>query len=152
MADEYIEEVVRKGDLGSDLLAEICARTFDNSPYANKRTFQPVLWLPEGFDVVVFQAAGDPKLEGRDHACSLVEILAARSRLIGASPVGFANVIDSRTGDLSLLEELGMGMRDAADRHNLVILNGENAILGDRIRSANMVGTMVAIVKNGKAG
>lgn len=145
MADEYIEQVVRKGDSGSDLLAALCAETLDKR-YVEIVGGKLALKVPAGHDVVVFQAAGNPDLERGMHAASLVERLVQRCELLRAVPLGMANVIDSRTGDFSILEELAKGMVSAANRHGISIVNGENAILGDRVQTANMVGTLVSMV------
>jgi phosphoribosylaminoimidazole (AIR) synthetase len=153
MDKDYMRSVVKKGDEGSRLLAELCAPTLDNTPYLarKERSMGGVntLLFPDDKDVLIFSAAGDNDKEGKQHAASLVERLIIRAEIFNAEPVGFANVIDSSTGDLGLLACLAEGMVSASNKHGVAILNGENAILGDRVKSANMVGTLIALIPKG---
>ena len=150
--DEYIREVVEKGDEGSKLLAARTAPTLKNSPLVRivreGMNGIAVLDIPEDCCVIVHSCTGDPKAENlKEHAFSLVEKLITDVDLIEASSIAFVNVIDSSTGDLKLLEEIAEGLVEGANRYSLAIMNGENAILGNRItKGANISGTMISIM------
>src|SRR3989344_767475 len=153
--DEYIKEVVNKGDKGSALLAQICSPTLSNSSYVNiireGMNGLAVLRFPKDKLVVVHSIGGNPheKNIGK-YAESLVDRLAAGSEKIGATPVGFADVIDAREINLNLVENFGNSLARKADSYKLAILNGELAGLGDRVTvPANISGTMISMVPRG---
>jgi phosphoribosylaminoimidazole (AIR) synthetase len=154
--DWYREEVIRKGDKGSKLLAKLCtAPTLDNCEYVDviKEGMNglAVLRVPEDYYVVVHSAGGDPEAEDlAEHASTLVDKLVDQAKSIGATPVAFADVIDSNTGDKSMLETIASALVSKANEYNLTIMNGENAILGPRINpdaQANVSGTMISLMK-----
>lgn len=149
----YNDEFIRKGDEGSRLLAALAAETYGNSKQLiaqeqgmNANVF---LKIPEGYHVLVHSGTADPHIsDPAEYAVSLVEYLAMQARLLKATPLGFANVIDSSDGNLQLLEKIGRGMVNAANENGLVLLNGENAIMGDRVSHVNMTGTMISMIQS----
>jgi len=151
--DDYIQEVIKKGDEGSALLARVCAPTLKNCEYVDVlrqgMNGMSVLRLPKGYFAVVHSAGGCPEFKDvRKHAASMVVKLSDQARKIGAQPLAFANVIDSRKGDSSMLEDIANAMVEQADRFKLAIMNGENAILGSRVNcDANVSGTMISMIK-----
>lgn len=153
--DDYINNVIAKGDEGSRLLASITAPTLKNDLNLGKvRIVQDgmnglaVLDVPRNYAVVVHSVGGDlaeTDLEGYTH--SLVGNLFATS-LPRSYPVAFANVVDSNSGDIEMLRTIGESLRDAADTFGMAILNGENAVLGDRVSSeANLSGTLISLME-----
>ncbi len=154
--DPYLRDVVARGDKGSALLYGMAKVTCEKSPYARQinhpgKSFF-VLNIPKGHNVYVHSASGDPiELGVKEHATSLVERLCKQAETLGATPIAFANVIDSHDGDLSMLEKIAGALVSEASKRNLAILNGENAILGSRIPAfvqANVSGTMISISAN----
>ena len=150
--DDYLTDVIQRGDQGSHFLGNRCAPTLRNCPYVKiiKGPIQNVgvLDLPETYDVVVHSATGDPKItDVHEHARSVVTRLCLQAQQLGVTPIAFANVIDSRTGDLKMLEAAVTGLVKEANSRGLAIMNGENEILGDRVvPEANIMGTMISIV------
>ena len=151
MNDNYLADVIQRGDEGSQLLARLTEPTRRNNTHT--RTISSgmnsiaVLDIPEQYDVVVHSATGDPALtDPAAYTASMVERLVEKALALKARPLAFANVIDTPQGDLSLLEIIGTTLQKEADQHQLSILNGENAILGERIRQANVSGTMISLL------
>ncbi len=152
---DYVKTVIKKGDKGSKLLAGICTPTLRNKP-------EFVQILEEGMNgvvvlknlsdyvVAVHSAAGDPKERDLErHTASMVERLMYQAINIGARPIAFADVIDSNTGDISLIKLVGNTLVREANSFGISILNGENAVLGRRINpkyQANISGTMISII------
>lgn len=153
IVDDYIKKVIEVGDEGSKFLAAKCAPTLKNSEFVDVleegMNGIAVLRIPKDYEVIVHSVGGDPKIKDLEaYASSLVDRLVLQSNIIGATPVAFANVVDSRTGDLSMLEKIANGLLQGANSHKLAIVNGENAILGDRVNcDANLSGTMISIRK-----
>ncbi len=149
--DSYIEKVIERGDEGSELLAKRAAPTLRNSKYVRVISGgmhgMAVLRVPEDCCVVVHSASGKREEEDvENHATSLVYKLLRQADHINVEPVAFADVIDSSTGETDMLNRVMDGLVGRANRHMLAILNGENAILGERItREANVSGTMVSL-------
>src|SRR3989338_6138832 len=138
--DDYLANVIQLGDQGSNLLAKRCASSLRNSPYVKiiqgPTQNVAVLDLPQQYDVVVHSAIGDPTITGvEEHARSMVVRLHEQAQRIGVTPVAFANVIDSRTGELKMLEAAVTGLVHEANNKGLAIMNGENTM-----------GTMISIV------
>lgn len=154
--DDYLKNVVALGDEGSELLARICAPTLRNNDKVRviKQGMNgiAVLEIPDGYDVVVHAAGGNPKEKDiKLYAASVVERLIKQAKDIEAQPLAFADVIDSQKGDTQLIKEIADVLVERAGNYKLAILNGENAILGDRVvGDANISGTMISIVKKGK--
>ncbi|MDO8555912.1 MAG: hypothetical protein Q7R96_01930 [Nanoarchaeota archaeon] len=149
--DDYIQTVIQQGDEGSRLLANITAPTLKNNAYVDVvqsgMNGVAVLRIPENYAVVVHSASGHPeKTNIKEHTASLIRRLLEQAQNIGATPIGFADVIDSRTGDLSLLTDIATTLAVETTRHNVAILNGENAILGERVTEANVSGTMISMI------
>jgi len=153
--DRYIKDVIERGDEGSAFLAAKCAPTLKNCEYVDVlregMNGLAVLRIPQEYCVVVHSACGDPSMRfPHAYAASLVNELYSQARRVNATPVGFADVIDARVGDRALIEELADGMIEIANYHKLAIMNGELAILGDRLNcDANMNGTMISISPKG---
>jgi len=149
----YLEEVIGTGDKGSRILAEITSKSRKNSEYFDVIDSPlgsiPVLRIPEKYFVIVHSATGESdEYDPEKHAYSLVQELEFMSRQFDATPVAITNIIDSRKGEPELLEIIARSLCRAADDYGVVIMNGENAILGDRVRAkANISGTMLSIVK-----
>lgn len=154
--DIYISNVIVQGDKGSKLLAAITAPTLKNSQFVevldDGMNGTAVLRLPRHFAAVVHSTSGDPsKKNMAKHAASLVDRLVEQAKTIGATPIAFANVIDSRTGDNSLIKDIGASLAEKADRGGYAIMNGENAVLGDRMNcDANVSGTMISVIDESK--
>lgn len=153
--DDYIKKVIEVGDDGSKLLAAKTASTLKNSKFVSilqkGMNGIAVLRIPDEYYVVVHSSGGNPDTHDlNNYAISMVDNLVTQANLIGATPIAFANVIDSNTGDLSMLEQIASRLVSAANGHKLAILNGENAILGQRVNAeikANVSGTMISIIK-----
>ena len=150
--DEYIQQVIQLGDEGSKLLNAITAPTLRNSEYVDVleggMNGLAVLRVPKNMNVVVHSASGDPNLSDlKAHTISLVDRLFLQSENIEGIPIGFANVIDSNSGDQDVLKLIGNTLTMMANEYGLAILNGENAILGNRVNGlANVSGTMISLV------
>ncbi len=152
---DYVQDVVKKGNEGSDLLRAICAPTLKNCGLIDViENIGPVLRIPEDQCVVVHSTGGEPELEDLSkHAESMVENLMLEAKLYGTSPIAFANVIDSNSGDADMLETIARALVHQANEHGLAIMNGENAILGDRVSAdaqAIVSGTMISVVEKSK--
>ncbi len=148
--DTYIENIIRKGDEGSALLAARAAPTLKNSPYVeivdDSMNGLSVLRLPKKSCVVVHSAGGNPlEYNPIRYAASAVDNLELHSTMLDVKPLAFANVIDSSTGDSYVLSQLMEGFVQKANEYRLAIMNGENAILGQRVRPANVSCTMIGL-------
>jgi hypothetical protein len=152
--DEYLEQVVGKGDEGSSLLAKITAPTLKNCRFVDvvKEGMNGVAvlnHLPQDYVVVVHSVGGDPRIkELVPYVESMVDRLVDTSRFYGLEPLGFADVIDASKGEIKDIEAIGKALVEKANEYNIAILNGELAILGDRVNGvANVMGTMISITK-----
>ncbi len=149
--DDYIKNVVMKGDEGSVLLAQKFRPTLRNSELVDVlqegMNGVAVLRIPRDHVALVHSSGGYAKEKDVElHAASVVYRLVEQARAVGAVPVAMGDVIDSNSGDLSLLEDIADAMVVRANMHGVAVVNGENAILGERVRDANVSGTMVSIV------
>ncbi|MEA3514562.1 MAG: hypothetical protein U9R34_03745 [Nanoarchaeota archaeon] len=156
--NDYINDVIRKGDKGSALLHALCAPTLENqkdfiSIISDGMNGLAALKVPEGYNVAVFSAGGNPNEKNlENHTLSLVENLMSYAININAKPIAFANVVDSDTGDIDMLKVIGNALRKGADKYKLAIMNGENACLGPRVNcEANLSGTMIALLPKEKS-
>jgi len=155
--DRYVEEVIQRGDEGSALLAAICAPTLTNCEYVNVlregMNGLAVLRLPDGYNAAVFSAHGDSRAtDPEEHAASMVRNISAFAREEGINVVGFADMIDANRveKDQGLVRKLGNAMATEANKHGYAIMNGELALLGDRVNcGANVSGTAVGLVRAG---
>lgn len=154
--DEYVQRVIKSGDEGSALLAKMSAETLEDAEYLD--VLDPgmnglrVLRIPKDHLAVVHSAGGDPrKKDPEAYAASVVDKLTNQAASIGAKPLGFSNVIDIAAHDKSVLESVMAGLLDRAldtsMKRPIPILNGEYAILGSRVRSVNVSGTMISIIE-----
>jgi phosphoribosylaminoimidazole (AIR) synthetase len=150
--DDYIKNVIGKGDEGSRLLAKICAPTLKNSGLVEiveeGMNGLAVLNIPKDHYCVVHSVGGDPEI--RDlvfYTGSMVNRLVNSARKQEFTPVGFANVIDASEGKKEDIITIGNVLAERANHHKIPILNGELAILGNRVNcTANISGTMISIV------
>lgn len=150
---DYIKNVIDVGDEGSKILAQATAETLENPGPAQVRILQDgmnglaVLDIPKDHKVIVHSTGADPQIHNhKESGISLVQRLFDQ-RFPSSTPIGFANVIDSNTGDIEMLKGLSQGLVEAANNKSLKILNGENAILGDRVSAdANLSGTMISVL------
>ena len=157
--DDYLNDIVEKGDDGSNILRAITAPTLRNCKYVDilkdavGNNF-PVLRIPEDYYVVVHSVSGNVnEIDPGIHAATMINNLVAQAQKIGAEPIALADVVDSNSGNLDIIKYIGDSMIDAANFHNLAIMNGENAILGERINpeyKANVSGTMISLIKKDK--
>jgi len=148
--DEYIQQVIAKGDEGSALLRARTVETLKNSGHVKIVDDKAVVHVPEDHVAVVHAATGNPMdIDPESHAQSLVTNLLEQADKAGITPVGFANIVDSQTGDLAVIEDIARGLNVGAERAKIAVLNGENAILGPIVNevSANISGAMISIVR-----
>lgn len=146
--DEYIQQVIAKGDEGSALLRARTVETLKNSGHVKIVDDKAVVHVPEDHVVVVHAATGNPiDTDPESHARSLVINLLDQANHAGITPVGFANIVDSQTGDLAVIEKIAEGLDTRLVSSNVAILNGENAILGPIVNGvqANIAGAMISI-------
>ncbi|MBI2546100.1 hypothetical protein HYV81_02885 [Candidatus Woesearchaeota archaeon] len=156
--DDYVKtETERKGP-ESRKLAEIFGKTLANSAHPQYldiispgRRGLVVLRLPEDATIAIHSTTGNPHYESVErHATSLIERMVQDSRRIEGTPVAFANVIDWDNSNPDLIYSVGNAMAQEAISRGVACLNGERANLGVRIgMGANVMGTMVTLVKNG---
>ena len=150
--DPYIEGVIMRGDEGSALLAAKCAPTLRNSNHVDIVTEGingiAVLRVPEGFSIVAHSASGDPNERNPEaHAMSLIDRLYADAQAVGATPLGMADVVDSSGSDKRLVASIADALAEGANKRKIAILNGELAILGERVNcEANISGTMIGLI------
>ncbi len=151
--DTYIENVIRQGDKGSSFLAKQAAPTLKNNPHIDviRDGMNGISVIrPENYWIEVHSLSGNAGISDLEHYAQ-----SAVSKLFDTAfgnPVGFANVIDSRTGDIEMLGRVMKGLVGAANTERLAILNGENAILGKVIPGeANVSCTMVSLLEPERA-
>jgi phosphoribosylaminoimidazole (AIR) synthetase len=151
--DDYIKEVVEKGDKGSEILASKCAHTLKNSELvdiiSSGKGGLACLRIPEDHYAIVHSQSGFPhKHNVKDHTASMVDSLVSQANSIGAKPVAFANIIDSRSSDLQMISDIADSLVEESNKNKVAIINGELAILGNRLKTeANVSGTMISIIK-----
>ncbi len=146
---EYLSSVIERGDAGSALLAERTVQTLQHPlvDFIGRKKDIPVVRFPENKEVVVHTAVGCQDLKNpTEIAASLVDSLTEDAYRLNAIPVAFANVIDSQSGDLKMLENIAEGLVQQSLRREVAIVNGENAILGNRLTVPFTIsGTMVSM-------
>ncbi|MDO8564032.1 MAG: hypothetical protein Q7R87_03415 [Nanoarchaeota archaeon] len=150
--DDYLLKVVGAGGEMSALLEQRFAGTLNNSPLVEilsggvngVKTLTP----PAGMLAVVHSLGGNRELtDSRKYAGSAVDRLVRAAESIGATPAGMANVIDAREGKADLILPFADGLVERANHFKLPVLNGELAVLGDRMKAdANVSVTMVSFV------
>ncbi|MBI2572483.1 hypothetical protein HYV86_01375 [Candidatus Woesearchaeota archaeon] len=142
-----MKDVIQKGDEGSRLLAQETFPTLRNNSFIDLVAGYPVVRVPRDHLVVVHGTYGRETRHLEDHARSLVDRLAAQAQRIGATPVGLANIIDTSRSDMHMLAQAAVGLNEGCERHHVAILNGEYAVLGDRVLgNGNMSGVMISII------
>ena len=152
MGDDYKKKVIAKGDEGSKFLAAKAAPTLKNSRYvdvlSDGMNGLNVLRLPRDHYCLVSSSSGDPKITDiQEYAASAVSRLFNIHASLGATPIAFADIIDSNTGDLELLDKIMSALVDRSRGYIIPIVNGENAILGSRITGeANVSITMLSMI------
>lgn len=146
--DNYIQRVIEAGDDCSAILRKETASTLHNT--------ERVIVLDDGVnglaaitnkgkDLAVHSTVGHPDYDTWEHTKSMVDRLVADAKLIGAQPIGFTNVIDAEFASEGLARQIGDALRAAANYHGIACLNGEFAVLGDKItRQANVSGTLIS--------
>lgn len=152
--DWYEQTIIHKGDAGSDILRILSVSTLRNCKnveiIGNFSNQFPVLRIPEDHLALVYSTCGDPKeLDVVKHASYLVDRLVKNCLAFckEAVPLGFANIIDSSTGDIELLKKIMNSLVERANHYGIAILNGENAIMGSRItKNANVSGTIICMI------
>jgi phosphoribosylaminoimidazole (AIR) synthetase len=150
--DDYIKDIIGKGDEGSALLAKLTAPTLKNCKYVDvlaegMNGIAVLKNLPMTHDVVVYSIGGDPDISDLEqYTRSMPKRLFEIAQKYHFTPLAFANVIDASIGDKPDIELIGRTLRASADSYGWSILNGELAILGNRVRvKANINGTMIAL-------
>src|SRR3989344_6307780 len=152
--EEYVDEVIRKGDKGSALLRKLTAPTLYYRPdlvqvLGEGMNETSVLRVPQDQCVVVHAAAGNPQEKDlASYTASLVQRLVQQARDMGVEPVAFSEVVGTPASDPDKLTIIGNTLTDASYSHRLVILNGENAVLGERVTvDANISGVMISLIE-----
>ncbi|MEK6910166.1 MAG: AIR synthase related protein [Nanoarchaeota archaeon] len=150
--DDYLLKVVGAGGEMSALLEQRFAGTLNNSPLVEilsggvngVKTLTP----PAGMLAVVHSLGGNHELtDSIKYASSAVDRLVRAAESIGATPAGMANVIDAREGKADLILPFADGLVERANHFRLPVLNGELAVLGDRMNAdANVSVTMVSFI------
>ena len=157
---DYVEEVIKKGNLGSSALRTSTAPSLLSNEYVKIVEYGSKsivgLRVPRDKIVVVHSASGNYELTNpREHAMSMVDSLVCQANRLGVMPIGLANVIDSNIGDVNLIRAIGEAMNSVACENGIAIMNGENAVLGDLIDptyGVNVFGTAVSIVDRNQFG
>jgi phosphoribosylaminoimidazole (AIR) synthetase len=150
--DPYIEEYISQNDKGSNILAARCVQTLRGKDYVevlqSGTNGIAVVRIPQTHYAVVHSIGADPKImDVENYTRSLLERLVSGCNNIKATPVAFADVIDSRVAREELIELIGSTLVSSADSYGLPILNGELAILGPRVTvEANISGTMLSMI------
>ena len=150
--DEYIEKVIKLGDEGSNYLATSAAPTLANGEHveilSDGMNGLAVLRIPEDQFCGAGSIGGDPSIQDPgEYAASVVDRSVALAKEHGFKPIGFADIIDSSTGNLEDLKTIQKSIVERADYHKIPIINGENAILSDRVTGvANITGTIIGTI------
>lgn len=152
--DRYIEEVIRQGDKGSSYLASSAAPTLANGNHveilSGGMNGLAVLRIPDDQLCGAVSIGGDPSiLDSREYAASVVDRAVALAKKNDFTPIGFTDIIDASTGDPKELRTIQDSIVERANHHRIPIMNGELAILSERvIGGANITGTVIGICSN----
>jgi phosphoribosylformylglycinamidine cyclo-ligase len=150
MADNYIEDVIQKGDDASEVVHAVCERTW---PFRKEVVVVDssvggltVLKLDPESKVAVHSVGGTPNISDLErYVESLFTNLAAQSQKIGAKPVALTDTLDMSVIDIDIARTAARTMYDSAKRYGVSIINGEIAGLGDRVNTElNISGTMIS--------
>ena len=153
---QYIKTVIKQGDTGSRYLAASAAPTLANGDHVevlkDGMNGLAVLRIPADQMCCAAAIGGDPSLTDlREYAASVVDRGVALAEKHGFTPIGFADVIDSSTGDLGVLRTVQEAIVERVNYHHIPIMNGENAILPGRvIGDANITGTIIGTCSEGR--
>ncbi len=155
---DYIEDFIRKGDLGSGVLRVSTAPSLTSNSsieianYGEKKIAG--LRIPQDKIAVVHSAYGNYSIKNPfEHTRSMVDSIVTQGHRLRVTPLALANVVDSNSGEIELIKGIGEAMNEAAVRNKIGILNGENAILGNLINpayGANVFGTAVSMTDKGQ--
>lgn len=151
MADEYIEEIIRKGDDGSDIIHAICKQTHG----FNKRVVEidsstgglTGVRFPKNKNVVIHSAGGDPAIEDTsEYIASLVDRLVEQAHDIGVKPIAMTDTMDVPVIDLDVIRTAAKALYRQAKKHKVAVINGELAGLGYECVASpiNASGTMIS--------
>lgn len=151
--DKYVTEVIESGDLISNMFAaKLIGPTLKYN--SNVKSFSSGMGglnyaeIPEGWLAVVHSAGGDPrKTDLTDYGNSVVSRLVKQAEAIGAEPICISDVVDMQKADTELAEYLALAMAGAAKEYYVSFVNGEYAILKERVRDVNVSGTMISKIK-----
>lgn len=150
--DQYQEEVIRRGDDMSSCLEKVFAPTLKNSKFADivsqGMNGIKVIRPPKGHLAIVHSLAGDSNNRNDiKYSASVVDRLVLAAVKIGAKPIALANVIDARAADKEIILPMAESLANASDFYRLAVVNGEFAVLGDRLSvPANISATMLSFV------
>ena len=108
MVDFYRENIVNKGNEGSDLFKQVVVLSRTNSDHVEEWNGQSIITgVPEDHLVLVYSFSGRAHKDVEEHARFLVNNLAGIAYRLGATPIGFTNVINTPDGDLKTLAKIG---------------------------------------------
>ncbi|MBN1385427.1 hypothetical protein JW968_00440 [Candidatus Woesearchaeota archaeon] len=149
----YLDKVVAQDQEGAALLNAICVPTLRNvedfvEVLDSEMGGLKVVRIPEGHRALAFSVPGLDYKRPDWHTASMVDYLAWIAAEAGAKPLVLADVVDSNSGDIGLIDLVGKVMAERADYHRFGIINGENAILGARVNpnvQANVCGTLLCM-------
>lgn len=147
--DQYIEKIIKQGDRGSSYLATSAAPTLANGNnveiLSDGMNGLAILRIPDDQICGAASIGGDPSLtDPQEYAASVVDRAVSLAKKHGFSPIGFADIIDSATGDIADLQVMQEAILERVNHYNLPIMNGENAILPGRVTGvANITGTII---------
>ncbi|MEK6890462.1 MAG: hypothetical protein AABX35_04725 [Nanoarchaeota archaeon] len=154
--DDYLETVVGAGGEMSHLLEERFASTLKNGGLVNVLRGQNEVEInriktitpPAGMLGVVCSLGGNHELnDAREYAGSAIDRVVEAMHLVGATPAALANVIDARVGEKDIVLPYADAMVDRANHFRLPVVNGEFAVLGNRMRAdANVSMTALGFI------
>jgi phosphoribosylaminoimidazole (AIR) synthetase len=149
-----VEQVISRGDEGSSLLAKLTAPTLKNCNYVDvinggMNGLAVLKNLPKDSVVVVYSLCGDPHLTDlKNYISSMFSKIAGVAKENNLEPLAIADVVDASAGEKEDIKLIGNVLRENANKHNISILNGELAILGNRVNGvANINSTVIALGK-----
>lgn len=150
--DKYVTEVIDSGDVISDLLAQIFASTLKNNDDVSiidrGMNGLNIVDVPKGYCIGVISAGGNPRIsDPSDYAASAVDELIRQSYNLGFEPIALADIIDMRSADKSLAETIALSIAEEANQNGVSVINGEYAVLGNRVLDANVSATMIGKIR-----
>lgn len=138
--DKYLKTVVGDGGEMSELLEAKFVPTLKNSPLvrilSGGMNGVKTITHPAGMLAVVCSLGGDYRItDSRKYATSAVDRIVEAMHSVGAKPAALANVIDAREGKAELIMPFADGIVERVNVHSLPVMNGELAILGNRMNA-----------------